>query len=226
MIYAKTLNPEHFDPRMYEWEIGGDVMIDGGDRLIGINDGEINNIKRMVENYGGYEYECCCGASIKEYAEGALSKKENGKAFSPRELHDIKEALEARDSFRTYSEYEENAIVVCLSIIKCRPYSAFSIVGSVQREWATLYAPAATDPDAIAEIEALYFGTGTEVMVDDGWGGEVSDPSGIEGWCFYTSKWDGDDLKDEIALRCGVSSDEVTLFMFDGYERKEVYRKC
>lgn len=216
MLYAKTMNPEFFDYRAYESDIDGSIIIDGGRRFCGVNDGILADIRRLIDGYMGYEYECCYGGSIVEWLRGEFPRKANGRSLSPSEVGRIKRSLDRGD--------DEETLLECLSIAMCRRYLRRTIRGCSQGDWAEMYAPEDEGEPYLSYIEAVYFNTGTEVMVDEGIG-EVAGPGDIMGSCFYTTAWNEEDIKGEVADMCGVPKDEVVLFVFDGYRRVAEYRR-
>ena len=223
MVYAKTRNPEWFDYRVYEDDIEKNMIIDGGRDYCDINGDYLNKIKKMIGEYDCYEYEFYYHNSIKEFLMDMLPKKVNGKKYSPKEIHEIKTLLDS--SYRYYSDYEQSIIIACLSIIYGEEYEIFDLKGCCQGEWVHLYAPKSTSQKVVDYIEAIYFGTGTEVEVHDE-DTEVNDVNDICGYWFYTTSYNEDDIKQEIAEQCGCDVSEVVLFKFTGYHKVEDYEKC
>ena len=93
-IYAKTLNPEHFDYRIYDIreDEGNRIIVNGGREYcdIDVND-ELKIIKRMLGDFCEYDLQVYYDGSIKAYIKDMLYplKKDNGKDFSPKEIHRI-----------------------------------------------------------------------------------------------------------------------------------------
>ena len=223
MVYAKIRNPESFDYRVYEDDINDNMIIDGGRDFNDINGEKLKAIKKMIDEYNCYDYDYYYQGSILAYLRDMLPKKENGKKITPKQAHDIKVLLDS--NYRYYSDYEEGIIIACLSIIYGEEYESFDLKGCCQGEWAKLYAPATTSQKMVDYIEAIYFATGSEIEVHDS-DEPVKDASDIYGWTFYTSEWNEDTIKDEIAKECGVKKEDVVLYKFTGYSKSEVYEKC
>ena len=223
MVYAKIRNPEWFDYRIYEDDIQDNMMIDGGRDFSDINGEKLKAIKKMIDEYRCYDYEFYYQDSILAYLRDMLPKKVNGKAITPKQAHDIKVLLDS--NYRYYSDYEESIIIACLSIIYGEEYESFDLKGCCQGEWVKMYAPATTSQKMVDYIEALYFATGSEIEVHDS-SDPVNDASDIYGWTFYTSEYNEDTIKEEIAKECGVSKEDVVLYKFTGYSRVECYEKC
>ena len=211
-IYAKTLNPESYDYRVYDIsnDDGNTVIIDGGRDYPNIdNTGYLTKIKKLIGEYSDYELEVYHNNSIMDFLDYYLPKKENGKRLSPKEAHVIKQALE--------TERDADIICDCLSIITGKIYLMRGLRGCCQGDYIEAYYPV---EDGIQKylnwIEAWYFGTGTEIMVHE----EDSIPNSSEevcGWTFYTDSWKIEDIKEEIKANCGYKDTddvEVVLWLY------------
>lgn len=218
MIYAKTLNPEWFDYRIYECDFEeNNVLVDGG-RDFGDIDPEhhIKHIKELIDDYKCYNYEYYYENSIKAYLTDMLPKKVNGKKLSPKEISTIKKALDS--DYRYYSDYEQGIIELCLSIIYGKEYKATTIRDCMQSEYATLYAPVGIDTDY---YEAIYFGTGTEIMIHD----DNTEPKDADDVCGYTILTTKYDYKKVISEYTGTPEDEIVLWVWDGYTHVSKYER-
>ena len=207
-VYAKTLNPEFFDYRIYDIrdDEGNEVIIDGGREFPDIdNKGYLDSIKKIMSNY-------YCYSSIKECLEDYLPAKENKKALSPREIGEIHEALKWMEG--SSSAYEENVILTCLKVITGKEWKKKILRGCMQSEWAKCYYPVDTKQSYIDYVEAWFFGTGTEIEVDDSNNEDIQIPEDIEGFTFYTANWKVEDIKQEIASYFGGDV-EVVLWLYD-----------
>lgn len=224
MIYAKTLDPQWFDYRCYVDELTEEIIIDGGREFVSINDEPINAIKKMLEDYQCYNTKLYYD-NFKAYLEDMLPKKKNNKSFSTKELHEIKTILDSEEKYRYYSDFEEELIITCLSILKCVKYNIFALRGCMQRECVEMYAPTNTTRETIDYIEAVYFGTGTEIEIHDE-DNEVEGPADIRGYCFYTASYDVEKLKEEIAKTAECKKEDVVLYILDGYTRIPKYQKA
>lgn len=218
MIYAKIMDPRSFDWQAYEGDIEDDVAIDGGKGFAGIHMDDVERIHKMIDDYQGY-LDYYYDGSIMAYLEDYLPKKTNGKRLSPREAHKIREALDK--SFRRIDWYEMNVIEVCLTIIRGMKYVAHEIRGNSQGDYAALYAPEYVKDDEVSHCEALYFGTGAEIMVHDG-DEEPKEPEDIYGYTFYTHEWETERIKAQIR-RMEDRDEPVTLYEFKGYRQVPIY---
>ena len=227
-IYAKTLNPEHYDYRIYDIREDdyNEVYISGGREYDDIdNKGYLSDIKKLINEYGGYEYEVYYHNSIKEFLEDMLPKKENGKRLSPAEMTFIQKALEKED--------DDETICACLTIVTDKVYKWKNLVGCCQGECVTAFYPKDfVSNDYLEFIEAWFWGTGTEIMIHDG-NSIPKDESEIEGWTFYTGQWwcYAKDLKKIIKRECGYKDDDevdVELWLYNGSQTivHDIYQKA
>lgn len=209
VIYARTLNPEDFDYRIYDIQEdeGNDVFIDGGRHFCNIdNKGYLEVIKKLINDYCYCEY--YYNNSIMAYLQDYLPKKENGKRLSPREANKILVALDLDD--------DEEVIATCLSVITCKPYAHTGLRGTCQGDYVEAYYPVRKGIQEYLDwIECWFFGTGVEVEVSDE---DANSPDEVSGWTFYTASWRTEDLKAEIKSQCGYKDDdevEVKLWLYE-----------
>lgn len=225
VIYAKTLNPEYFDYRAYEYDIkeNPDIILSENRDNPGVNDKLFQDITKMAEGYNCYEYEFYYHNSIKEYLMDMMPKKENGKKLSPREIAKIKKVLEGYEYSKTYNCWIEEVMLVCLEIIKGKKYVRRELHGYCQGDWIECWYPVDTDSSLIDYVEAWYFGTGTEVYIYDGEKETIDSPDEMdEGFTFYTASWKIEDIKKEVIDHYGLvlregDEIEVILWEFKGY---------
>ena len=214
MIYAKTVNPEYVDTRMYLDDIFENddyIMLDGGRHYISYNDEVLNKIKDAIDNYYELEYHYNFH-TISEYVNWYLPKKKNKKAYSPRELHQIEEYIKQED------------ILGLLSVIKGVQYKAVGLRGCSQGDYVTLYAPVNTNQEYIEYIESVYWNLGTEIIIHDDIE-PVRKPQDISGYSFYSAEYREEELIEEIKQRaCRNAKEKVKLFVFDGYIHTPKYR--
>lgn len=217
-IFAKTLNPECFDYRVYDIreDEGNEIYVDGGKEFIDvdIND-NLKHIKKLINEYSDYVLDVYYDKSIMELLRDYLGKK-----VSPKQAHDIKLALE--------NERDVIITITCLNALTGKIYRCRHIKGIMQSEWALAYYPV-DEEKQVEYVECWYFGTGTEVEVHED-ENEVNDESDISGWTFYTSSWKVEDIKREIKEYCGYKDDDevnVVLYQYSGsYNiRKDNYIK-
>ena len=231
IIYAKTMNPEFYDYRMFDIreDDGNEVLIDGGSEFSDVDkNGELASIKRFITEFSEYDLEVYYSNSIKEYIKDMLPAKDNKKDFSPKELQVILQAIESDgyDKRRYDSNYMYNAITTILSIIHCKQYACRQLRGCMQREWVEAFYPEDTSEEYLYWVEAWYFGTGTEVMIHDS-EDKVSGAEDVSGYCVYLTGWNDKMLKEQIRESCGYKGNnksvKVVLWKWDGYTRTDKY---
>ena len=217
MIYAKTLNPEGFDFKAYEEEFD-EVLIKGRDYAL--NERHIEMIKYAKEDYdNGYTEAYYGNGNFRAWCDSVLPSKKDGTTYTEEEAKRIRDALKSRMAYADFT-------ALCLGIARGEEYEMTKIRGSVQREWANMYHPKSYSEKTVEYLEALFFNTGTEVMVDDG-EEEHDNVDDICGSTFYcTHDWNADAIKSEIARNEGCKPEEVRLFLFKGYRRVEDYELC
>lgn len=226
-IYAKTLNPESYEYECYDIrnDDGNEVYLDGEKNYFDVdNKGYLAKIKKLINEYSDYELQVYHNGSIMDCLNYYLPKKENGKRLSPRETHQLKQALELEKN-------NKEIICECLSIITGKIYRHKGLRGYCQGDYIEAYYPV---EDRIMQyldyVEAWFFGTGTEVMVHEE-ENTVNGPEDICGWTFYTTSYKAEDLKKEIKQQCGFKEDEeveVKLWLFDRVQviHKSVYKEA
>lgn len=214
-VYARTTGYDSY----IDWEgymdpyiEDGSIILDGGKDLVSFNTAVLKNIDKLVDDYEDDGLQYCLETYL---------KKESGKKYSPAELHKIKEALERKDL--RYYDYIESLRVIILSIIKGKKYEIRPIRGCSQGDYADLYVAEELPREVSKDIEAIYFGTGTEIVIDDS-EKEIVDPKDISGYAIYTSKYNEDDLKEEIADYAGCKTEDVVLWVHDGYTKVSKYK--
>ena len=194
-IYAKTLNPEYYDFRLYEEDAKSneDIILVSNRNNPGFNEDLIREITYFADSYKGFDYEYCYHNDFEEYVNDMLP---SAKKLASKELKEIKKVLDSYNQ-KGYSTWLNEVIQVCLSAIKGKKYEKTILKGYCQGDWTECWYPIDTPHEDIEFIEAWYYGTGTEILVHDE-ENEVHSPEDIEGFTFYTSSWKEEDLKNEI----------------------------
>ena len=231
IIYAKTLNPEDFDYRVYDIREDdyNEVFILGGRNYCDIDNKDyLSKIKKLIEEYDGWDYEYYYKNSIKDFLRDMLPKKENGKALSPFQMSMLKLLLDK------YNEggmnYYNEVICECLTIITGKKYLHTGLRGCCQGDYVDAFYPNTVSQAYIDFIECWYFGTGTEIEIHDCESIPKSAEE-IEGFTFYTATYGIDNLKREIKRECGYKEDddvEVKLWLYDKstYTRHDIYKEA
>jgi len=212
-VYARTLNPEIFDYRVYDIreDEGNDVIIDGGRNFTNIDQNDyLMAAKKAISGYNSWDFEYYYHNSIMDHLKDYLPKKENGKKLSPREAHNIKMSIECWNNDKL--SYED---VVCeiLNVITGKIWKHTGLRGCCQGDYVTAYYPVTEKiKEYLDWVEAWYFGTGTEVEIHD----DEKEPECAEdvtGYTFYTASWKTEDIIAEI--KTYFSEDvEVKLWLY------------
>lgn len=215
-IYAKTLNPESFDYRVYDIreDEGNEVIIDGGRDFESIDQHDyLKKVKKLISGYSSWDFDYYYKGSIMDFLKDYLPKKENGKKLSPKEAHNIKTSIECW--YKDLLE-EEDVICDCLSIITGKIYKHTGLRGCCQGDYVEAYYPVKENIRKYLDyVEAWFFGTGTEILVYDGDLTPESADDIEDGWTFYTASWNTEDIKKEIRSRSGASEDvKVVLYKY------------
>lgn len=203
-IYARTLNPEIFDYRVYDIreDDGNEVIIDGGRDFSDIDQKDyLKAIKKTISDYNGWDYDYYYKGSIMNYLKDYLPKKENGKRLSPKEASWLKKVLE-------FETDEEEAICQFLTTITGKLYRHKGLRGCCQGDYVEAYYPVENGITKYLDyVEAWYFGTGTEVEIHE----DEKEPECAEdvtGYTFYTASWKTEDLITEIKQQCGYKAED------------------
>ena len=210
-IYARTLNPEYYDYKRYsiENDEGNKVIIDGGREFANIDiKGYLKAIEKIMEDYQSWDYEQYYQNSIKDFLEDYLPKKENGKKLSPKELGDIRVALEL--------DNEEEIICLCLKVITGEPYFMRAIRGTCQGDYAKAYAPI-KEQEHLNWVEDWYWGTGIEVEIHDS-NNTPTNADEVSGYTIYLEcVCSNKTLKERIKEYIGCKDDtDIKLWEYTG----------
>nr|DAZ25644.1 MAG TPA: hypothetical protein [Caudoviricetes sp.] len=117
--------------------------------------------------------------------------------------------------YGTQNANNENIIAEALSIVTGQNWEYKQISGCCQSDWNYIYyRPDKWTEKALEYFEVEYFNTGEEWRIEDEEGNEEF---------VYTHEWKDDEKKREIAENIGVNPDEVTLYIFDGWEKTAKY---
>lgn len=224
IIYARTLNPENFDYRVYDISEDNynEVLIDGGRNFSSIDyENYLEMIKKVISGYNSWDFDYYYKGSIMDFLKDNLPRKENKKNLTPMEAHNIKMSIECWVAGKLD---EADVICECLSVITGQIYKHTGLRGSCQGDYVEAYYPVKGGiRDYLDYVEAWYFGTGTEVEIHDDDGTEPKSAEDICGYTFYTAKWRVEDIKQEIKKYCGYHEDEDVEVKLWLYKRTETY---
>ena len=220
--FVKQFDDERCDNEPYfsdfiSWN--KNIIIDGGRDFKSYNDEVLCEIKSMIDDYYIFEYHYNQYDNFSDYVWNYIRQKENGKRLSKREIGRLKRAFERNDLSST--PYEENIIITALSIIFGKQYILTFLNGCSQGDSVDCYLPDETPNETIQYLEALYWNTGNEVMVDDTDRDDIKNANDVDGYCMYITDYD---LKRGIANELGCNEDDIILFEFTGYSKVPTYK--
>ena len=169
-----------------------------------------------VEIYGNDDYERHTSAIFDEVLE-ALDNGTFDDVNTEGKDVDRLEAL--ADKYYTRGANNEAIIAEALSIVTGQNWEYKQISGCCQSDWNYIYyRPVMWNEKALQYFETEYFNTGDEWTLED----EEGDDLGS----LYTHEWNDDEKKREIAESIGVNSDDVTLYLFDGWTKTAKYKEA
>ena len=124
----------------------------------------------------------------------------------------LKKAIEIAQALKNNMSFDDFACYV-LSRLYDSEYKTARLYGCRQGDIATaFYDSKLIDRKMLEYIEAILFGTGTEIMIHD----EKNTPSSaddISGYTFYTAAYNSDDIKKEIAQYENCDINDIVLYM-------------
>lgn len=111
-----------------------------------------------------------------------------------------------------YNRFDgEKRILRALHIVTGKRYDVRTIRGYSQGDWQNAYFPVDDyTRDALDILEADYFNTGSEWIINDG-------------FSIYAYSWNNDGIRAEIADAAGGDPADVILYTFDGWQKTPVY---
>lgn len=169
----------------------------------GFNFQVIEKIFKDIFNYSEYD--------LTYYYKNNLASLiiDNLKAYKKLSL---KKAIEIAQALKNNMSFDGFACCV-LSRLYDSEYKVTRLYGCCQGDIAIAYYDSKLiDRKMLDYIEAILFGTGTEIMIHD----EKSTPSSaddISGYTFYTAAYNSDEIKKEIAQYENCNVDDIVLYM-------------
>ena len=130
----------------------------------------------------------------------------------------------ARRYYEARTNDDENrALCDALELMTGEPWDITTIHGCCQGDWQNVCYPVnAWSREAIAEVETMYFNTGTEWIIHE----SDTEPDGsddIDGFSCYVTEWRDDDIRKTLANVAGHPDAEVVLYQFSGWSRSAKY---
>lgn len=131
--------------------------------------------------------------------------------YSTKDISIIKETILGY----TDSIDEDDALVALLEVMTGEEWKCTIIRGCCQRDWNKLYYPKSFK-DCVKDIERRYFNTGSEWRIEQ---------EGEYDYYHYTTAWDNDEIRSEIADVACVPVEDVQMFEFSGYRQEATYNE-
>lgn len=169
-----------------------------------------------VEIYGNRDYKRYTSATFDEVLECLEYGDFSDFEFTGYKAERMEELC---NKYGTRGADDEGIIAEALSIVTGQKWEYKQISGCCQSDWNYIYyRPEEWTEKALEYFEIEYFNTGDEWRIED----EEGDDFGN----VYTHEWKDDERKREIAENIGVDSDEVTLYLFDGWIKTAKYKEA
>lgn len=220
-IYAKELYIE--DTSLYyeiieEDEYYNDVFIYGNRDFKGLNSGYIKELFDDVLNYSMYELESDFKNNIASYIIYYVKRIFDIKLNVKKALMINRCITEYETNSRYYNQYE--CIKDILSIIYRKEYDYTCMRGYSQSDWQYIIYPCEKEKD-IRYIEAVYFGTGKEIMIHDEDKTPLT-PEDISGYTLYTELYNEEEIKELISKECNCNINDVIYYSISDVKYRRV----
>lgn len=123
------------------------------------------------------------------------------------------------DKYYTSRANNQEIIAEALSIMTGEKWKYMCISGCCQSDWNYIYyRPDMWNEKALQYFETEYFNTGDEWVLED----EEGDSWGS----VYTHEYNNDERKKEIAENIGVETNDISLYLFDGWTKTAKYKEA
>lgn len=222
-IKAFEMNTEYVNTDDYlDFDGWDDLVIDGNDDFVSIHNDY--NLYDLLKRYC-IEYSDLLDALDNVDESNYKNKTEvitDFLEFTPntKQVHDIYKTLIDFDNKYPHDDSDYD-VLMCdlLTICEKRKWTTKTINGYCQGDYQTIFYPVDRyDKEFIKYIECLYFGAGSEYMIET-----VSDDNpdkepdyDNDYYCDYFSEWNDEDLKKHIAKDSyyNLSADDVTIYHY------------
>lgn len=230
-IYAAEINPEHFDSEAYYPELEAvedNVSICGNQRLCGMNIPMVNDIQTALDNSAAAFED----PDVSEEDKNTTIYYEFGYLMQGEPTED-----QLRRIYRSVEGYakdnclrESDEICDLLEIVHGEPFVRRTIRGCCQGDWNYCYLPA-SKLDMLPYVEAVYFGTGTELAIaplEDAEGKSAEEIArevigSPDCHYIYTESSDPAEIKKRVAESEGADPEDVALVRISGVRTITVY---
>lgn len=181
----------------------------------------------LPEQHGQWDKEIAC--FVKLYDDNGFIEKEDldyafaifgNKTITEEQAEEL---ISIYDTYTPKHERREQFICKCLSVATGKDYKAFTIRGCCQGDYATLLLPDDTSQEVVNRLEALYFGLGTGLIIEES-DEPRNSPDEIEDGLFYFSEeYEPEKLKQAVTELTGCQ--EVVLWTIKGEKRVPIYEE-
>lgn len=240
-IYAVQMDSEWFDPEAYYNEdqaVEQHVFLGGNREFITMNESLEDDVRKALQN---------CNSDLDTIKnDDSISDEERaserlytieyyfhgqvGKSIIL-SMEDYDKLAQLSTDFENTYKYEEELDIICkaLSILHKETFVFGLLRGSCQGDWIYYICPEAIKNYVTTEVEAVFFGTGTEfkVAILDTDKIDTTDIDKIideidesDFWCDYTYCWREEDVKEYLAKSASYGNnhftkDDVDLILID-----------
>lgn len=230
-IYAAEIDSEHFDSEAYYPELAAvddDVSILGNPRLFGVNVAMVADVQNALNDCVSDFQDSDVGEEDRNttiyYEFGYLM----GGEPTDDQLKRLYDSVDSYVKIGVMSEDEE--ICDLLEIIHGEPFVRKTIRGCCQGDWNGCYLPA-SKLDLLPYIEAVYFGTGTELAIASLENAEGKSAEEIarevvgspDCHYIYTESYNTAEIKKRVAESEGADPEDVALIKIGGAHAVKVY---
>ena len=195
------------------FDFGDEFIIKGNRDYDGYASEKIKSILELLDDCYLENYEKL--DELKEIETRTLNRSER------------KRIIELLDYYDEYYVDQEKFRCEFLEAVTGKEWRSDTIRGCVQGEWQNIYyVKDGFSKNAIDEIEAYYFNTGSEWMIFMP-ETKINDVSELENldceFSTYCTEWLDDDIRQHIADECNVNPADVVLLVIDGYVQMPKY---
>ena len=229
-IYAAEIDSEHFDSEAYYPELAAvddDVSILGNPRLFGVNVAMVADVQNALNDCVSDFQDPDVGEEDRHtmiyYECGYLM----GGEPTDDQLKRLYDSVDRYAKIGVMSEDEE--ICDLLEIIHGEPFVRRTIRGCCQGDWNGCYLPA-SKLDLLPYVEAVYFGTGTELAIaplENAEGKSAEEITkailkSLDHYYYYTELSDPAEIKKRVAESEGADPEDVALIRIAGKRTKVI----
>lgn len=230
MIYCKQIPPEYQDSQVYLFAddgMGPDyINVTGNRHYISRTSPLFDRVYNALENGELVEALDDIKNSLYKNATHAINDllKPEKARYSTRDIHALKELVNAYTDTRAGSNGENDILCKVLSVVTGRKWDWEIIRGYCQGDWNEIFYPVDDwSREALNAFEAMYFNTGEEWIIHD----EENIPEGpeeVSGYSCYIVSNTEEGTRKELAKIAGCSTNDLVLWAFNGFIQVPQYK--